>query len=319
LFLWAAAYVFLSLSLIHLVTRGGSAKRLVYRILFLVAGLCLVGFFFWDFWLGIAGLIHFLFLFSILRFDLVANVYRLGLETFLTLFYASLIAASIVAASSYQAAEERLVQAKVAFANQELLATDGQTTLFLDDIFARLKNDLFIQNRLADPLLSKDPVISKIRKIYLDNYFDQFEVVIRVFSPTGVQIGGTLEGKSFKELQEEYVKSDFATQVPNLYFVPGVEQTAGNTFVAFVPMLKGNLARGDALPTCKFSLDGRRSRDLRLPAFGDKKWGRPLGTILTCHLDQTVFWNAFLVFCCLCFAHLFRYSDFCSVAGIPKI
>ena len=244
LFLWAAAYVFLSLSLIHLVTRGGSDRRKVYRLLFLVAGLCLVGFFVWDFWLGIAGLIHFLFLFSILRFDLVANVYRLGLETFLTLFYASLIAASIVAASSYQAAAERLVQAKVAFANQELLATDGQTTLFLADIFARLKNDLFIQNRLADPLLSKDPVISKIRKIYLDNYFDQFEVAIRIFSPTGVQIGGTLEGKSFKELQEEYVKSDFATQVPNLYFVPGKEQTAGNAFVAFIPLDKGNLALG---------------------------------------------------------------------------
>ena len=244
LFLWAAAYVFLSLSLIHLVTRGGSDRRMVYRLLFLLSGLFLVGFFIWNFWLGVAGLIHFLFLVSILRFDLVANVYRLGLETFLTLFYASLIAASIVAASSYQAADERLAQAKIAFANQELLATDGQTALFLADIFARLKNDLFIQNRLADPLLSKDPVISKIRKIYLDNYFDQFEVVIRIFSPTGVQIGGTLEGKSFKDLQEEYVKSDFATQVPNLYFVPGKEQTDGNAFVAFIPLVKGNLDLG---------------------------------------------------------------------------
>ncbi len=244
LFLWAAAYVFLSLSLIHLVTRGGSDRRMVYRFLFLVTGICSVVFFAWNFWLGVAGLIHFLFLVSILRLDLVANVYRLGLETFLTLFYASLIAASIVAASSYQAADERLVQAKVAFANQELLATDSQTALFLADIFARLKNDLFIQNRLADPLLSKDPVVSKIRKIYLDNYFDQFEVVIRIFSPTGVQIGGALEGKSFKELQQEYVKSDFATEVSNLYFVPGTDRTDGNTFVAFIPLVKGNLALG---------------------------------------------------------------------------
>ena len=244
LFLWAAAYVFLSFSLIHLVTRGSSDRRIVYRLLFLVAGICSVGFFAWNFWLGVAGLIHFLFLVSILQFDLVANVYRLGLETFLTLFYASLIAASIVAASSYQAADERLVQAKVAFANQELLATDGQTAVFLADIFARLKNDLFIQNRLADPLLSKDPVVSKIRKIYLDNYFDQFEVVIRIFSPTGVQIGGALEGKSFKELQQEYIKSDFATEVSNLYFVPGTDRMEGNTFVAFVPLVKGNLALG---------------------------------------------------------------------------
>jgi two-component system nitrogen regulation sensor histidine kinase NtrY len=244
LFLWGAVYVFLSLSLIHLVTRGGSEKRLIFRLLFLVASFCLLGFFIWNFWLGIAGLVHFLFLGSILRFDLVANVYRLGLETFLTLFFASLIAATIVAASSFQAAGDRLKQAKVAFANQQLLATDGQTASFLSDIFSRLKNDLFIQNRLADPLLSKDPVVSKIRKIYLDNYFDQFEVVIRIFSPTGAQIGGALEGKSFKELQQEYIKSDFATSIPNLYVVPGTERPSGNSFFAFIPMAKGNLSLG---------------------------------------------------------------------------
>jgi signal transduction histidine kinase len=244
LFLWAAAYVFISLSLIHLVTRGGSDPSLVYRLFFLVAGLCSVGFFVWDFWLGVAGLIHFLFLVSIFRFDLVANVFRLGLETFLTLFYASLISASIVAASSYQAEADRMLEAKTTFATQRLLASDGQTASFLSDIFSRLKNDLFIQNRLADPLLSKDPVVSKIRKIYLDNYFDQFEVVIRIFSSTGVQLGGTLEGKNFKELQQEYVKSDFATPVPNLYFVPGKEQMAGSKFVAFIPMVKGNLSLG---------------------------------------------------------------------------
>ena len=244
LFLWAAVYVFLSLSLIHLVTRGGSDRRKVYRVLFVVASSCLVGFFVWNVWLGIAGLIHFLFLISILRLDLVANVYRLGLETFLTLFYASLISASIVAASSYQAEGERLIQAKIAFANQQLLATDGQTAIFLEDIFSRLKNDLFIQNRLADPLLSKEPIVSKIRKIYLDNYFDQFEVDIRIFSPAGIQIGSALEGKSLKELQEEYVKSDFATQVSNLYFISSREREPGNTFVAFIPMAKGNLALG---------------------------------------------------------------------------
>uniref|UniRef100_UPI00404770F4 hypothetical protein n=1 Tax=Algoriphagus sp. TaxID=1872435 RepID=UPI00404770F4 len=102
LFLVASAYVFLSLSVVQLVSKGGVGGNVVYRILYLVASCCLVGFFIWEFWLGIAGVIHFLFLLSILRFDLFSNIYRLGLETFLTLFYASLVAASIVSASSYQ-------------------------------------------------------------------------------------------------------------------------------------------------------------------------------------------------------------------------
>jgi two-component system, NtrC family, nitrogen regulation sensor histidine kinase NtrY len=101
-FLWAAAYVFLSFTLLNLFIRGGSSKRLVYRTLLVMTGVCTLIFFLWNSWFGVAGLVHFLFLFSIIRFDLVANVYRLGLETFLTLFYASLIAATIVATSSYQ-------------------------------------------------------------------------------------------------------------------------------------------------------------------------------------------------------------------------
>jgi hypothetical protein len=83
----------------------------------------------------------------------------------------ALLLRGIVASSSYQSSADRLAQSKVVFANQQLLASEGRTALILEDIFSRLKNDLFIQNRLADPLLSKDPVVSKIRKIYLDNYF----------------------------------------------------------------------------------------------------------------------------------------------------
>lgn len=244
LFLVAGAYVFLSLSVVQLVSKGGVGGNVVYQVLYLVASCCLVGFFIWEFWLGIAGVIHFLFLLSILRFDLFSNIYRLGLETFLTLFYASLVAASIVSASSYQAKKERVIQAKVTFAKQQLMVADSQTILFLGDIFSRLKNDLFIQNRLGDPLLSKDPVIRKIRKIYLDNYFDQFEVVIRIFSPLGAQLAGTVEGKSFQGLQEAYIKSDFATQVPNLYQIQGGEQGKGSAYVAFVPMVKGSISLG---------------------------------------------------------------------------
>jgi len=244
LFLVAGAYVFLSLSVVQLVSKGGVGGNVVYQVLYLVASCCLVGFFIWEFWLGIAGVIHFLFLLFILRFDLFSNIYRLGLETFLTLFYASLVAASIVSASSYQAKKERVIQAKVTFAKQQLMVADSQTILFLGDIFSRLKNDLFIQNRLGDPLLSKDPVIRKIRKIYLDNYFDQFEVVIRIFSPLGAQLAGTVEGKSFQELQEAYIKSDFATQVPNLYQIQGGEQGKGSAYVAFVPMVKGSISLG---------------------------------------------------------------------------
>lgn len=244
LFLWASVYVLLSLSLLRLLSLGSEDKALHFRTLLIFAVPVLAAFFFWSLWLGIAGLVHFLFLFSILRFDLFTNVFRLGLETFLTLFYGSLVGAAIVAASSYETADERLVQDKQAFASEYLIASDEKTALLLDDIFIRLKSDLFVQNRLGDPLLSKDPIVSKIRKIYLDNYFDQFEVVVRIFSPTGRQIGGSSEGGSLKSLQQQYIKSDYATEVKDLYFLRDKESGKGDKFVAFIPQERGTSSLG---------------------------------------------------------------------------
>src|SRR5690606_25462462 len=113
--------------------------------------------------------------------------------------------------------KSELVQSKTRFANQNLIENDVMTEFFLGEIFTRIKNDLFIQNRIADPLFSKDPIETKIRRIYLDNYFDQFEVQVRIFSSSGQQILGSPGAENLKDIQLEYIKSDYATSVKDLY------------------------------------------------------------------------------------------------------
>lgn len=242
MFVWGALYVLFSLNLFSLLISMKQDKKLFYQSLGLIgiSVLFVVGYY--NFWLGIVWLIHLLFLFTVVRFELFQNVYRLGLDTFLTFFYACLVTAAIIGISTHQAERERLILSKTRFAKQNLIENDVMTEFFLGDIFNRVKNDLFIQNRMMDPLLSKDPVETKFRKIYLDNYFDQFEVVIRIFSSSGQQILGPVESEDLKVLRQKYVKSDFATSVRELYFVRGKETTASNKFVAFVPISRdGNL------------------------------------------------------------------------------
>lgn len=238
LFLWGSVYVLLSLTLVSLLLHVKLEKTFYYKYL-LFLGIPVLGLLFLTgFWFGIAGLVHFIFLFTIIRFKLFENVFRLGLDTFLTFFYACLITAIISGISTFQTDRERLIQSKLSFANQNLIENDVMTEFFLGDIFSRVKNDLFIQNRLADPLLSKDPIESKIRKIYLDNYFDQFEVVIRVFLPSGAQVLGPMERADLRALRQTFVKSDYATGVRDLYFIRGKESSLSNKFVAFIPVVR---------------------------------------------------------------------------------
>ncbi|RIW17274.1 two-component sensor histidine kinase [Algoriphagus lacus] len=240
LFLWGSVYVLLSLTLFSLLLSVQKEKRTYYHYLAILGLPVLAIALFSSFWLGVIWLIHLIFLFTIIRFELYQNIFRLGLDTFLTFFYASLITAIIAGISTFQTERERLIQSKTRFANQNLIENDVMTEFFLGDIFTRVKSDLFVQNRLADPLLSKDPVETKIRKIYLDNYFDQFEVVIRIFSASGQQIQGPAEASELRELRQQYVKSDYATGVRDLYFIRGKETTASNRFVAFIPIVREN-------------------------------------------------------------------------------
>ncbi|MEY2705731.1 MAG: hypothetical protein RL407_1793 [Bacteroidota bacterium] len=240
LFLWAAMYVFLCLCLIQLMRQRDAPKQHLYKFLALASIPLIILLFLWGPWMGIAALVHLLFLLAILRFDLYTNVFRLGLETFLTLFFASLMAAVLVATSGFHSKRERLIHSKREFAEQNLVARDEMTLGYLEDIFSRLKNDLFVQNRLGDPLLSKEPIVTKIKKIYLDNYFDQFDLEVRVFSTSGRQIAGPTEIKNWRTLQQEYIKSDYATRVKDLYFLEGDETTPGNKYVSFIPILQGD-------------------------------------------------------------------------------
>ncbi|GMQ30840.1 ATP-binding protein [Algoriphagus confluentis] len=239
LFLWAGIYILLVLTLFRVLgsvfPHSGASKRLL-----LVFGLPVLGLMFWfSFWWSVAWALHLIFIFSVVRFELYRNVFRLGLDTFMTFFYASLVMAGIMGVSTFQTGRESLVQSKMRFATQNLIENDVMTEFFMSDIFSRLRNDLFIQNRLADPLLSKDPVETKLRKIYLDNYFDQFEVVIRIFSPSGQQILGPMERVELATLQQQFVKSDYATGVRDLYFIRGKE-TGANKMVGFVPIVRDN-------------------------------------------------------------------------------
>lgn len=238
IFLWAAVYGLLSLTLISLLFKLEERKFFFYRGILIYGLPIALGLFIWESWLAISWMVHLFFLTLVVRFQLYQNVFRLGLNTFLTFFFTSLIVALISGISTFQTQQTELNQSKIRFANQNLIESDVMTEFFLSEIFSRIKSDLFIQNRLADPLLSKEPIETKIRRIYLDNYFDQFEVKIRIFSANGQDLGGNSDARSLSELRDQYIKSDFMTSLRDLYFIRGNDGNLGNQFVGFLPITR---------------------------------------------------------------------------------
>ncbi|WP_296705082.1 ATP-binding protein [Algoriphagus sp.] len=244
LFMWGAIYVLISLTFISLILEINKNKNELYKGLLLI-GIPVAGLIFpFSIWGGVVWVIHLGLISLVVRFELFRNVFKLGLDTFLTFFFACLMTAGICGISTFQTEKNQLMQSKIRFANQNLIENDVMTEFFLSEIFSRIKSDLFIQNRMGDPLLSKDPIETKIRKIYLDNYFDQFEVKVGVYSTSGQQLQGPLDLGSLNDLRLRYINSDFATSVKDLYFIRGSEGDMGNQFIAFIPLTKDDSPQG---------------------------------------------------------------------------
>jgi len=284
LYLWGAVYVLVSLTMFSLLLEINQRKKVYYKWIAIIGFPVGALLFFFTIWGGVVWLIHLGFLVTIIRLELFKNAFKLGLDTFLTFFFACLVTAVIGGISTFQTEKSELIQSKTRFANQNLIENDVMTEFFLGEIFTRIKSDLFIQNRIADPLFSKEPIETKIRRIYLDNYFDQFEVQVRIFSASGQQILGSSDPEKLKDIQLEYIRSDYATSVRDLYFIRGNESNNGNRFIAFVPLSK----EGSSLGTVFLELQQLRVQPTSVypKLLLDKKYNDKLDPIL---YDYSVF------------------------------
>ncbi len=247
LFLWGAIYVLITVALCSLLTSMSRDWRFFLQLVFIIGAPIGALLFFVDLWMALAWLTHLILFFIVLRFELSKNVFRLGLDTFYTFFFTSILAAVITGLSTRGSEQQELLDSKVRFTNQNLIENDIITEFFLDEIMTRIESDLFIQNRLSDPLLSKEPIETKIRKIYLDNYFDQFDVNVSIYNIPGTRILGSSGSRRLASVRNRVVKSDYATDVKGLFFIRGDSPADGNQFVSFISMEKDGSNLGTIL------------------------------------------------------------------------
>jgi signal transduction histidine kinase len=73
---------------------------------------------------------------------------------------------------------ERQSKDQFRFGKDFLTDRDVLGEYLLDQASRRIQSDQFIQTRMSSPFLSKTAVADKIRRVYLSNYFDRYEVTI---------------------------------------------------------------------------------------------------------------------------------------------
>jgi two-component system, NtrC family, nitrogen regulation sensor histidine kinase NtrY len=173
--------------------------------------------------------------------NLPASMDRLKYATFLYFFTVLLTTSILGAWAIYNFENERVVDKKKKFANQFLIENDHMAEFLLSEVNEKVKNDIFIQSRLASPFLSKDIIESKIRQVYLNSYFDKYDIKINLYNSAGKPINeGIQQPVEIKKLKVD----EFKTGYDGIYFINKLEGNATKRYLNYIDIKKRGINVG---------------------------------------------------------------------------
>ncbi|MGB3848412.1 MAG: ATP-binding protein [Tunicatimonas sp.] len=150
---------------------------------------------------------------------------RVRYITFLYVFASTLVSAVTCALVAYHMHGVETEDNKQKFANQLLVDNDVLGELLLTEVREKIEDDLFVRQRLASPLAGLfgssggyEVVRQKIERIYLNDYFDKYEINVYLFDAQGQSLENA-NRRTFQEYREDLAAPRFDTGYPDLYFI----------------------------------------------------------------------------------------------------
>lgn len=166
---------------------------------------------------------------------------RITYASFLYLFVIYISISVLGSWAIFDFENEREVEKKKKYGTQFLIDNDHMAEYLLSVINEKIKNDDFIKRRLASPFLSKDIVASKIRQVYLNNYFDKYDIDIFIYDVPDDPLKESIDQGDYK------IKLDvnkFTTGYDGIYFINLPEMGASKRYLNYIEIKRRGLKVG---------------------------------------------------------------------------
>ncbi len=144
--------------------------------------------------------------------NLSSSLSKVGFVTF-SYFLVAASAYSLLAGMSIRYfSKEATHQSQVRFATNNLVNHDILGEFILFDAGKKIAHDPFIQSRFANPFLSKAGIRERVQQLYINPYFDRYDVGVYLYNMAGEPIAhaadndfaGSIEGIINKGIKTEY-------------------------------------------------------------------------------------------------------------------
>lgn len=153
----------------------------------------------------------------VLLFGLASQLSKLNYSSFLHLFLSSFIWSAIALVVLDETVVEELRLNKTALAIDLQSENDITAEYLLNQARLNIETDILIQNNISNPFSPKDLIEQKIRRVYLGDYFDKYEIEMILYNGNGKAINAT--AVDVDVLKEVYAIEENNTEFEHLYFL----------------------------------------------------------------------------------------------------
>jgi len=139
--------------------------------------------------------------------------------------------------------EERSAVLQYRFGQSFLVERDELGEYLLQQASTAIGADPFIQTSISSPFSSRNSIRSKVKQVYLSNYFDRYDVQIHMFSPAGEPLDNQSRVE-FGSYVQEYVNQVGTAGPHGIYFVNQSDARYDKQYVAVAPVARQGRALG---------------------------------------------------------------------------
>lgn len=164
---------------------------------------------------------------------------RLTYVSFLYVFTGALVCAVTGAIAAYHMKQVNQLDSKQKFANRLLVDNDVFGEYLLNESMDKISRDPFIKRRLFG-LESKDIIKQKVKRIYLSDYFDKYDIQVYLFNLRGKPMDKSISS-TYQQLRESVAGAKFLTEYENIFFIDestrhSINEESFKRYLAFVDM-----------------------------------------------------------------------------------
>jgi two-component system, NtrC family, nitrogen regulation sensor histidine kinase NtrY len=182
--------------------------------------------------------VYFIYFFILIYLRLPRTLGELKFLTYIYFLNTAFVFSFISAFAIYEVNKKISFIEKQKFASQLRTDNDALGEYLLNEASRQISKDIFIQKRLQDPFVDKDIIEQKIRRIFLGNYFDKYNVNVQVFDAAGNPYNTNSDFLNYQQAEEAFSKTKYETDYHTIYFLNDPEKENEKKYVCLFPIIK---------------------------------------------------------------------------------